>query len=435
MKNRNLSLKMAALCFLFSFGEAGAQDYKSIIQNHLAAKSDFVKPSLKSFEIINTDFSKSMKADVVKFQQSYNGIPVYNSVGTALIKGTQVSYLNENFAKNFVNAAAPNSAAAEKTVFNTAAQSLGLKNPSAYQLIGINDPEEDGHAAVRNRLIYLLTDQNNLQLCYEFIFEEKGTSNYWNILADAVTGEILVKNNLTLSCNFRHDAYNHHYSDHQPEGFTKTFAADEQSEAGMAKAADNASYRVFALPVESPTHGTRSLVNNPWFADASPDGWHKIGGGTYAGDYTITRGNNVHAYEDKNNQNGPGESPDGGSARVFDFPFTPNATAANLRAATTNLFYVNNKVHDIFYRLGFTETARNFQAYNFGKGGSQNDYVMAEAHDGGGTNNANFATPIDGSRPRMQMYLWDPAVLQRVFYNTPPEAVGRVVPNGVSNTF
>ena len=56
MKNRNLSLKMAALCFLFSFGEAGAQDYKSIIQNHLAAKSDFVKPSLKSFEIINTDF-------------------------------------------------------------------------------------------------------------------------------------------------------------------------------------------------------------------------------------------------------------------------------------------------------------------------------------------------------------------------------------------
>jgi hypothetical protein len=32
--------------------------------------------------------------------------------------------------------------------------------------------------------------------------------------------------------------------------------------------------------------------------------------------------------------------------------------------------------------------------------------VNAEAQDGGGSNNANFATPSDGSNPRMQMYLW-----------------------------
>ena len=35
------------------------------------------------------------------------------------------------------------------------------------------------------------------------------------------------------------------------------------------------------------------------------------------------------------------------------------------------------------------------------------DAVRAEAQDGGGTNNANFSTPADGSRPRMQMYLWN----------------------------
>src|SRR5690606_36026039 len=29
----------------------------------------------------------------------------------------------------------------------------------------------------------------------------------------------------------------------------------------------------------------------------------------------------------------------------------------------------------------------------------------AEAQDGSGTNNANFFTPADGSRPRMQMYI------------------------------
>ena len=32
--------------------------------------------------------------------------------------------------------------------------------------------------------------------------------------------------------------------------------------------------------------------------------------------------------------------------------------------------------------------------------------MQAEAQDGGGVNNANFATPADGQRPRMQMYLW-----------------------------
>jgi hypothetical protein len=50
---------------------------------------------------------------------------------------------------------------------------------------------------------------------------------------------------------------------------------------------------------------------------------------------------------------------------------------------------------------------RNFQENNFGRGGLGNDSVLAEAQDGGGTNNANFATPNDGSRPRMQMYLWN----------------------------
>ena len=72
----------------------------------------------------------------------------------------------------------------------------------------------------------------------------------------------------------------------------------------------------------------------------------------------------------------------------------------------TNLFYFNNVMHDFSYNLGFTETARNFQTNNFGRGGTGNDSVRAEAQDGSGTNNANFATPPDGQRPRMQQYLF-----------------------------
>ena len=37
---------------------------------------------------------------------------------------------------------------------------------------------------------------------------------------------------------------------------------------------------------------------------------------------------------------------------------------------------------------------------------SRADRVSAEGQDSSGTNNANFATPADGGRGRMQMYLW-----------------------------
>ncbi|UFK97525.1 T9SS-dependent M36 family metallopeptidase [Kaistella faecalis] len=432
MKNRNLPFKIAAVFLMFSFGSAGAQDFKSLIQNHLSAKSTFVKADLKNFEIINQDFSKSMKSDVVKIQQSYQGIPVYNAVGTALVKDQKISFFNDSFAKNYANASQPTEAGSSKSVFANVAQSLGLKNSTSYQVIGIKDADLDT-PFVKSRLIYFQTENNDLRLCHEYIFEEKGTSNYWDILADARTGEILSKVNLTLSCTFNHDAYNHDYAAHTPEGFSSDFAQSAKADAAMAPL--DASYRVFALPIESPSHGGRSLVSNPWLADASPEGWHTIPGGTYAGTFTTTRGNNVMAYDDKNNTNSPGSYAEGGAGRVFDFPFIVNNTPGNLNASTTNLFYVNNKIHDIFYRLGFTETARNFQAWNYGKGGAQNDYVQAESQDGGGTDNANFATPIDGSRPRMQMYLWNPSVLERVFYNSPPEAVGREVQNYISTTF
>ena len=75
-------------------------------------------------------------------------------------------------------------------------------------------------------------------------------------------------------------------------------------------------------------------------------------------------------------------------------------------AAVTNLFYWCNVVHDRFYEIGFTESAGNFQNNVFGRGGVGNDAVQADAQDGSGTNNANFATPPDGSPGRMQMYVF-----------------------------
>jgi extracellular elastinolytic metalloproteinase len=130
-----------------------------------------------------------------------------------------------------------------------------------------------------------------------------------------------------------------------------------------------------------------------------------------------TIGNNVDAYLDRDNNNAADTNSRPVSATA-DFIFTHDATAApttitNQNLAVSSLFYLNNVVHDKLYRHGFNEAAGNFQTNNFGKGGAGNDPVNAEGQDGGGTNNANFSTPTDGSRPRMQMYLWTSATPNR----------------------
>jgi extracellular elastinolytic metalloproteinase len=124
-----------------------------------------------------------------------------------------------------------------------------------------------------------------------------------------------------------------------------------------------------------------------------------------------TIGNNVDAYLDRDNNNaadtnGRPVSSTREFLSAFDLTISPTGSTTNQMASVTNLFYLNNVVHDKLYRHGFTESAKNFQTNNFGLGGLGNDPVNAEAQDGGGTNNANFATPSDGSRPRMQMYIW-----------------------------
>ena len=70
------------------------------------------------------------------------------------------------------------------------------------------------------------------------------------------------------------------------------------------------------------------------------------------------------------------------------------------------MFYWVNRFHDLTYLLGFNEVSGNFQNDNFGRGGLGADRVSAEGQDSSGTNNANFSTPADGGRGRMQMYIF-----------------------------
>jgi hypothetical protein len=159
---------------------------------------------------------------------------------------------------------------------------------------------------------------------------------------------------------------------------------------------------------EAPDKGARQLVS--FVGDTvinTSAGW--------MGTSTVTTGNNAEAYLDTNADNAPDANNSTGLSnghasaanQNFTFPFSTTVDPRTQQAAiVTNLFYYNNIMHDFSYRLGFTESARNFQVNNYGRGGIGNDSVRAEAQDGSGTNNANFATPPDGQRPRMQQYLF-----------------------------
>lgn len=168
---------------------------------------------------------------------------------------------------------------------------------------------------------------------------------------------------------------------------------------------NNDSYNVF---VEDPLKGAQAVIAGPGAGSTeSPAGWLT---GTQS-TQTIA-GNNARAYLDTDNNNGA----DSGGTAVTDGNFVAVANLGlepsdpvNKPVSVQNLFYLNNVIHDALYRHGFDEAAGNFQVDNFGNGGQGNDPVQAEAQDGGGTDNANFATPNDGSSPRMQMYLWNGA--------------------------
>jgi len=192
--------------------------------------------------------------------------------------------------------------------------------------------------------------------------------------------------------------------------------------------------------------GSRSAVT--LIGNEGPLSFNNLGWITDGGNET--EGNNVEAGLDRDATNGV-DTTNGraqGTSRTFNFSYTPSNVTGGTeggdnplpvgeptpgvgptpggtpnpvtctaitqphgmteaqKGAVANLFYLNNRYHDVLYQVGFNEQAGNFQNNNFGRGGAQNDRVSAEAEDCSGANNANFATPSDGNRGRMQMYLF-----------------------------
>ncbi|KAF7727435.1 Fungalysin/Thermolysin Extracellular metalloproteinase 5 [Apophysomyces ossiformis] len=187
--------------------------------------------------------------------------------------------------------------------------------------------------------------------------------------------------------------------------------------------ADAAYYNVIPFGYNDPSESLQELLKDPFDTFASPAGWHTQGlpNSNNNPTFNVTIGNNAYTHtnpdgedEWKNNYRPHGKVQENGDI-VFDYvaQFDKQEPDQYEDAAVTNLFYLCNKIHDLYYRYGFDEKAGNFQQDNFGRGrGSDGnvgagDAVVANAQDGSGRNNANFATPPDGRHGKMRMYVWD----------------------------
>lgn len=360
---------------------------------------------------VQTDSTVSQKSGVTHLylRQRYRSIEIFNATASIhLMKDGKLLTMNSDFlpALHTRNANTKPQLSPLEAV-QAAATGLGydgLKAAAVTEKKGSDGKEfivGKGNLSQEDipvKLMYQPMADGSLRLAWDLSILEANGQNWWSVRVDAETGKILSQNNWTRHCSWDVNHLLHH---HQPTNFVEKRAAEtaETTTAG-------ASYRVFPLGIESPNHGNRVLVNDPADLTASPFGWHDTNGVSGA-EYTITRGNNVWAIDDVNSNNQQdGYSPDGGAMLNFDFPLTDTLPVQFQDAVITNLFYWNNIVHDVMYHYGFDEASGNFQENNYGKGGAAADYVIADAQDGSDLNNASFSSPPDGTRPRMQMYIW-----------------------------
>ncbi len=363
---------------------------------------------INGVELKQTRAFTSRNSNVVHayYNQEIDGIEVYNAVSN-IARLPDGSVLHSN-----VRAFAPNidfttPAIIAEEALESARNHFGLEFRGAItqeraqknnsDIRRFNDPSLSSREVLVKQVYY--PDGDQLKLSWSVAFERVDNQFWHNLFVSSVNGQVLNQVDWTVQCTFDHgcaeDSESHSHN-HVHDLKSQSFSTD-------------GSYNVYALPLESPGEGERTVELAPWenAASASPFGWHDTDG-VMGAEFTITRGNNVLASEDRDGDNVPGASPDGGTDLLFDFPIdlATQQPIDYVDAATVNLFYWNNVVHDVLYEHGFDEASGNFQDNNYGNGGEGEDFVNADAQDGSGTNNATFGTPPDGQNPRMTMFRW-----------------------------
>lgn len=336
----------------------------------------------------------------VRLEREVNGIPVFGEELTAVltkrgelartagelttgVDDSELSFSSKLSAQDAV------AMAANSIGVSVEPASLVLKNASADGNSFVFEPGPFSYE-IKVEQIYFPMEMGVVELAWSVMLWQDNPA--YLVLISAEDGKMLFRKNLTQD---------------QTQSATYSFYNDD-SPAPLSPITSTGN----TVPNAQGATIGRTLLTVISEDPSNNLGWITDGGNT-------TTGNNVDAGMDLVSPDGidAGSRPVGAPFRVFNFSYNPapgnpspgdSPTLANYRfGEAVNMFVWSNRYHDRLYQLGFTEAARNFQQNNFGRGGSGNDFVLAQGQDFSGTSNANFLTPSDGTPGRMQMFIFN----------------------------
>ena len=357
---------------------------------------------------------------MVYLQQHYKGIPVMDALKVLAFRGDSLVSIADNFVDKIQESVVNTTASIKPELAVSAA--LNSLSINVDREIKFTDKKDNAflfgnlgvaYTDISCELMWLPVSRAALKLVWLVEVLPVTSSDHLLISVDAYDNKVLDKISLTVYEHIdstKNDMYT-------GQNITNTIndSCTLLNFESVTSVDRHASYKVIPYPNESPSNWIQisSESNDPWLISNPADSiysWH-FDGSVF---HDSTKGNNVWAQEDRDNNNSTyGRSAlSSTSSPNYSFNVTPDLTQAptslsNQQFAITNLFYWNNLMHDIAYEYGFDEASGNFQFSNFNRIGLANDPVIADAQDAGGFNNANFTTPIDGFSPRMQIYLFN----------------------------
>ncbi len=413
-------------------GQSIEQKARKYIESHFN-KWGLTKADIATMSVTQEYLSPHNGVSHVYFKQKNQDLEVSNAIiGVHVAQNGEVIFATSNFIDSLSQKV--------KGINPLIAPQKALAK-AFYDLNLPIDVEIQPSRTQRNNYVYPRSDRTNadvpVNLCFypdrktgevylawKIDIDEAENPDIWNYYIDARTGQLLSKNNYALHCTFPENNISVSEDDCVEE---QQKIVTYNNTTAHQPIVDGSRFNVFPIPVESPIHGNRSIIENPADPFASPFGWQDTNG-IPGVDLTITRGNNVHAFLDIAGDNqSDNDEPDGGISLNFDFSFDiEREPSSNKDAAVTQLYYMNNIMHDFSFHYGFDEAAGNFQLYNYSNRGLGEDHVLAQAQDGANINNATFATLPDGKNGRMQMHLWDVGGIGLVEITEPGEIAERI---------
>ncbi|MBV9962589.1 MAG: M36 family metallopeptidase, partial [Parafilimonas sp.] len=382
----------------------------------------YAAQKLNGLTVINTDFSlhtsgvKQFVANHLISTAKYKANPVAVSINAKDAVFTLMDAIGYNVARTL----------------QMKQQPTGADNYTVYQR------NTSSIWDIPCRLVYYKDERlKTLTPAWQIQMMDAYKRHYWLGYINASTGKLIEKKDLIIHCNFSEqltDNISNKHLNFLSEENEDDLQINKNDAITSVSSLPSDKYRVYDMPYENPIDPGAKHIFSARSGDtlSSPDGWHKIANLVT---YNYSHGNNVWAFQDPSP--GPlGGVPSNDPTRtayptnkklgtyplvepfVFDYPIDlTKQPETYMMASIVNLFYWNNLMHDVFYYMGFDEASGNFQESNTFSTGTRGgltalgaDEVLAQAQDGGGTNNSNFLTLPDGTNGQMQMYLWSVAL-------------------------